>query len=197
MQKKKSNWDIGCLVLALILAAVVFWAQRMGLPSPTFNFSSGSQNFIDAPVVTGSHSIVGAPTISAQKVNDVLCANNSPACGTGASLYTYGAAAGIDPAWALAFFNHESSYGKAGVARYSKSIGNMRCMDGYPCVGGYAYFSSWEQGYQAYYSLLKSATYIGGGKTTIEAIVPTWAPPSDGNDDATYISSLIATKNAL
>jgi len=72
----------------------------------------------------------------------------------------------------------------------------MRCMTGYACINNYAYFSSWEQGYQAYYALLKSTVYVGSGLTTIETIIPKWAPPSDGNDDSAYIASVLQAKNS-
>ena len=60
--------------------------------------------------------IVGPPTVSASFINQVLAEHNSPAQGLGHVFYDLGVQYGIDPAFALAFFGHESSYGRVGVA---------------------------------------------------------------------------------
>jgi hypothetical protein len=194
---------IGCLDMIIVLAVcLLIWCllASMGIVKNSFSIPLpslpiGSAFAASLPTVAG-HTIVGAPSISANKIDSVLCSVHSPACGTGQTLYDDGVQNDIDPAYALAFFLHESSYGTAGVARYTHSLGNMRCMTGYACSGGYASFTSWEQGYHAFYSLLESATYIGGGRVTIEQIVPVWAPPSDHNDDTAYINALIIAKNS-
>ncbi|MEY3990655.1 MAG: hypothetical protein RI985_1736, partial [Chloroflexota bacterium] len=59
----------------------------------------------------GESSILGAPTITAEQIDAILRANNSPAAGTGAIWVEAGLQYGIDPAYGLAFFMHESSYG--------------------------------------------------------------------------------------
>jgi hypothetical protein len=146
------------------------------------------------------YNVVGAPSISASKIDSVLCAAHSPACGQGGQLYTLGERYNIDPAFALAFFNHESGYGLQGVARYSLSLGNLRCITSARCVGGYAYFDSWEQGFDAWYELISNG-YVKGGINqvlgrnacpceTVEQIIPVYAPPADDNDDSAYISSV-------
>src|SRR5436309_10532110 len=65
------------------------------------------------------YSVLGAPTVSAAFINSVLAAAHSPAAGKGQALYDDGIKYGIDPVFALAFFQHESSFGTTGVARYS------------------------------------------------------------------------------
>jgi hypothetical protein len=140
----------------------------------------------------GEHSVQGAPTITAAKIDQVLCNAGSPACGKGQVIYDDGVAAGINPAYALAFFQHESTFGTAGVARSTHSIGNLRCIKSVPCVGGYAYFRTWEQGIQAWYDLINSSIYIGSGHTTVESIIPIYAPASDHNDEQAYIQSVVS-----
>src|SRR5205809_6309779 len=65
---------------------------------------------------SGGDSVVGSSSVSSQYIENVLTTNGSPAAGTGYALYSYGVQYNIDPAFALAFFLHESSYGKHGVA---------------------------------------------------------------------------------
>ncbi len=150
-----------------------------------------------APLVTvlTSSVLTVQPTITAQYIDSQLCSHQSPACGTGQSLYDLGKQYGIDPAFALAFFWHESNYGLQGVARYSKSIGNLRCIPSAQCVGGYAYFPSWEAGYAAWYKLITSKTYTGGGRVTVAQIIPTYAPASDHNDPTSYINAVQSSVN--
>src|SRR5579859_6395386 len=71
--------------------------------------------------VESSYSVVGPPTVSAAFINRVLAAYHSPAAGKGQALYDLGVKYGIDPAFALAFFMHESSFGTSGEAAKSLS----------------------------------------------------------------------------
>lgn len=148
--------------------------------------------------VNGEHSITGAPSISVAFINQVLCRSGSPVCGEGQTLYNIGVSYHIDPVWPLAIFQHESDFGTTGEARGSKSIGNLRCLDrahygdlGTWCQDGYAWFPSWQAGIEACYRLLAGPLYVRGGLTTIERIIPRWAPSSDGNDPAAYVASVL------
>jgi hypothetical protein len=142
-------------------------------------------------VYPGQHSIQGAPTISAAKIDSILCSAGSPACGSGQEIYTLGVTYNINPAYALAFFQHESSFGLAGAARYTHSLGNLRCIPNYPCPNGYASFPTWSEGFQAWYALIDSDVYVRSGHTSIETIIPVYAPPSDNNDVNAYINSVV------
>jgi hypothetical protein len=143
--------------------------------------------------------VEGKPTISADFINKILAAYHSRAVGTGQALYDDGVQYGIDPVYALAFFQHESTFGTTGVARATLSLGNIRCTPGYQCIEGYRAYSSYEQGYLDWYKLIKNG-YITGQVSsqcpciTIEQIVPVYAPASDHNNVAGYIS---AVENAV
>jgi len=149
--------------------------------------------------VTGSGSygpgiaITGSPSISAAQVDAILCKNSSPACGTGYTLYSYGTQYGIDPAFALAVFSHESGFGKSGVASQTKSLGNIRCSDGYACIGGFRAYSSWESSYSDFYKLIAGPAYVGSGLTTPEAILAKYAPTADSNDPVAYAADVEAS----
>ena len=54
------------------------------------------------------------------------------------------------------------------------SLGNLRCYEGATCIdqdrGGYAAFATWEEGFLAWYKLIKNS-YVGQrGLTTIEHV---------------------------
>ena len=65
---------------------------------------------------------------------------------------------------------------------------------GVTCVdqdrGGYASYSSWEAGFQAWYELIRNYYIAQRGLTTVDTIIPTYAPTADHNDEAAYIASL-------
>lgn len=140
-------------------------------------------------------SVMCAPTISADFIDRVLAAYHSPVSGHGQYIYDGGVRYGIDPAYALAFFMHESTFGTAGEARASLSIGNLRCIPTAICRDGYAWFPSWDDGIDAWYRLIKDG-YVGGavsGKcpcVTIEQIIPVYAPSADHNDEGAYIQAI-------
>jgi len=174
------NWKVililvgtGILILALLFAST----------------DVSPQTEKPLPVDLSSHSLVGGPSISASFINTVLSNNGSPAAGTGQDMYTLGVEYGIDPVYALAFFKEESSFGTTGVAQVTHSIGNSRCSAGYSCYLGYRAYGSWQEGYQDWYQLIKNL-YIGQwGKSTVEEIIPTYAPPSE-NDTQSYIDNI-------
>lgn len=141
-------------------------------------------------VVNGPYSVLGKPTISADFINRVLASYNSPAAGKGQTLYDMGVKYDIDPAFALAFFMHESSFGTQGEARLSFSLGNLRCIPNYKCQDGYAWFSSWEDGFQAWYELIRNLYVSQWGLTTVSQIIPKYAPTADNNNEAAYIAAL-------
>src|SRR5215469_13869105 len=82
-----------------------------------------------------AYTVVGKPSIKADFINRVLDYYRSPA--KGKALYDYGVKYGIDPVYALAFFMHESSFGTTGVAKVTRSLGNIRVSEGYKNYDGY------------------------------------------------------------
>jgi hypothetical protein len=148
------------------------------------------------PPPSGGSSVIGGPSLSAQFVNQVLAAAGSPASGLGQDFYNDSIKYQIDDAWALAFYRHESSYGLAGEAVNSLSIGNLRCVSqGYQdlgpwCADGYAHWPSWQAGIEAWYRLIRNVYINSWHCSTVESIIPHYAPNSDNNDESAYISSV-------
>ncbi len=138
---------------------------------------------------TGGTSVVGSPTLSAAKIDQILSNAGSPAVGTGQTFYNDSLTYGIDDAYALAWFHHESSYGTSGAATQTLSIGNINCSDGYSCIGRFRAYSSWSAGIDDWYQLIKNV-YVGQGLSTVESIIPHYAPASDNNDCSAYISAV-------
>lgn len=145
--------------------------------------------------VTGSseqYDVVRQPTITADFMNQVLAHYNSPAQGKGQSLYNYGVQYGIDPVFALAFFRHESSFGKTGRATTNYSLGNSRCSattEYYVCNNGFRKYSNWEAGFEDWYRLIRDKYVQLRQIQTIDQILQVYAPPSE-NDTAGYIRAV-------
>src|SRR5260370_6148478 len=148
---------LGLFTIFLLGLAVVFGSgavKNVGIPSGANLLQSG-------PPATGS-SIVGGPSISAQKVDTILSNAGSPAAGTGQTFYSMSVKYQIDNIDALAFFKHESSFGTTGEAVRSLSIGNLICVSqGYEdlhpwCPDGYTHFPSWQAGIEAWYRLIRN-----------------------------------------
>jgi hypothetical protein len=139
---------------------------------------------------SGAYSVVGQPSLSADFINQVLDHYHSPATGKGQSLYNYGVKYGIDPVYALAFFMHESSFGKTGVARVTRSLGNIRVSEGYQQYDGYRKYRTWEDGFEDWYKLISDQYVRQWNLITVDEIIPVYAPSSDNNDVAAYIQAV-------
>ena len=142
--------------------------------------------------------VVSAPCISAERIDEILAANDSPAAGTGKAFYDYGLKYGIDPTVALAFFREESTFGKFGAANRTKSIGNIRYYDTADpndaayCPtqrndNGFCSYDSWEQGIEHFYKYINGPLYVAAGNNTLEEIVPIYISAS-----STETSSIIS-----
>jgi hypothetical protein len=138
----------------------------------------------------GPYGVLGKPSITVEFINQVLKTYHSPAAGKGQALYDLGIQFGIDPAFALAFFMHESSFGTQGEATKSLSLGNLRCIPNFRCEDNFAQFNTWEDGFKAWYELIRNLYIAQWGLTTVDQIIPRYAPQADHNDEASYIASL-------
>ncbi len=133
------------------------------------------------------YSVTARPSITAARINNILCQAHSPACGTGTALYRLGVKYGIDPIFALAFFDKESTFGKYGMATTTRSLGNIRCTsDCSLCKHGFRAYHSWEAGYADWYRLIRTLYVNKWHLRTIQQIVQKYAPPSE-NDTKRYI----------
>jgi len=179
----------GLLALAVLLGlslASLFAPSR----TPAFGGSPLSSHAMTVIVFPASSSVIGGPSLSAAFIDRVLATYGSPAVGLGRALVADSQRFHIDDVYALAFFLHESSFGTAGVARVTRSLGNIIC-SGYPtCFQGFRSYSSWQVGAWDWFRLLASE-YLPRGLSTVQAIVPVYAPASDGNNPDSYIAAVL------
>ena len=130
------------------------------------------------------------PSIDATTIRAVLQGYNSPAVGASEAIYQLGLEYGIDPAFCLAFFINESTAGTAGVARTTLSVGNIRTTPGYQNFQGYRKYDSWEQGIEDWYRLIRDLYIAEWHLSTVDQIIPVYAPASDGNSPDHYIATV-------
>ena len=178
-----SNAQVFSIQVGGTLGAVNTWQKSNGPLPPKKKISPQA----------GPYSVTGKPSLTVDFMNRVLAYNHSPAAGKAQALYDDGLKYGLDPAYALAFFMHESSFGTAGVATVTLSLSNMRCVPEYACDnegGGYAKFDSWEQGFEAWFKLIRNLYIAQWGLVTVDQIIPVYAPSSDHNNVAGYIAAL-------
>ena len=83
-----------------------------------------------------------------------------------------------------------------GIGAVNHSLGNIRCSVGYSCQDGFRSYASWQASYQDWYDLILNG-YVKGSVsaacpcTTVEQIIPVYAPSHDGNDVQGYIAALL------
>ncbi|HLZ62602.1 MAG TPA: glucosaminidase domain-containing protein [Ktedonosporobacter sp.] len=182
---------IGLLILGAISSTHDAVAQTATAPQVHTNITHQT-NLRDGSTST----VLSKPRLSPAFINQVLASYGSPTQGKGQLLYDLGQKYQISSDLALAFYGHESTFGTAGEARFSKSLGNMRCLgSGYEdlatwCQDGFAWFDSWDHGFEAFYRLLRTL-YVNGWKVeTLAQLIQHYAPSSDGNDEKGYVREL-------
>lgn len=203
-------WMISLVCAVLFLAVLLSAAINLRPHGPELLSFSGSGTYSvqvggnlantwerDHPLASnpipgqiGPYSVIGSPSISVDFINQVLAAYHSPATGKGQALYNLGVQYGIDPVFALAFFMHESSFGTKGEAANSLSLGNLRCIPHFRCQDNFAWFGTWEDGFKAWYELIRNLYVAQWDLTTVDQIIPKYAPEADHNDEAGYIAAL-------
>ena len=134
--------------------------------------------------------VQGPPSVDVALIRRVLLSYNSPAADEAQAFYELGVARGIDPAFCLAFFIVESSAGTQGVARTTYSVGNIRALAGQPSLEGYRQYTGWREGIADWYRLIDEVYIRDRGETTLDAIIPVYAPSFDSNDPDAYIRTV-------
>ena len=150
----------------------------------------------------GELCVVGVlPRISRERFAAVLAAAGSPAASEADACWAAVAREGVDPLFALAVFQHESRFGTVGIVpkydlRNPGATRTSRTGEGdavsVPGRGQFWRYPTWEAGFRDLARRLvdPNVVYRRQGAETVEAIVPLWAPASDGNDPAAYIAAV-------
>ena len=182
MMKEASSFFVIAMLLLALCCGYIY--SQGGSP---FTLAGGLH--ISQPPAAGP-SVVGGPSLSAQRIDSILSSAGSPAAGSGQTFYSDSQQYDINDSVALAFFHHESSYGTAGAATQTHNVGNIVCTSGYSCIGRFRSYSSWSAGIDDWYRLISGPAYAGGGLTTLDQIIPKYAPASDGNSESAYIAAV-------
>jgi hypothetical protein len=140
--------------------------------------------------------ILATPRIHQATFAKILRDAKSPAAVDAPKLWAAIVSHGVDPALALAVFQHESSYGKAGAAVSRRNWGNLRTSPHFPRDKGFVTYPTWVDGAGDAARLL--ARY---GRNEIRPKVNTrtartfpfvWAPSADGNKPDRYGTAVVA-----
>lgn len=200
-----SHWAImGVIALASLLVLLTLgssgdnpiasrWGGLLNLPAES---AANRVQLFGTAHPAGDYRLRGAPSLTAQQIDAILASYGSPAAGTGAAWYNLGLKYGIDPAFAVAFFIHESAAGtaqgwaglKPGGAS-THNVGNIICAGYATCYGRFRDYPSWDQGIEDWYRLIDVEYIQGRGTTTVQDIIPIYAPSFE-NDVQAYINSV-------
>lgn len=170
-----SRWLIILVLIGLLLVGWLVW-PLLSRGTPT-------------SVVSPTPQTVCTPAF----IERILKQADSPAQGQGVgeAMYRRGAQYRIDPCLSLAFFHHESSYGQKGIAYTTHSIGNIRCVPGWPrCINGFKFYLTWVASVDDWFKLIDA--YRADGLDTLPKIIHRYAPSSDGNNEAAYVQAVQA-----
>ena len=129
----------------------------------------------------------------------MLTGAGSPAAPEADALWAACVQREVDPAIALAFFRHESTYGTAGVAKQSRNWGNLRRgkrgVIRSTAGGSFAFYPTWTAGLMDWCDLLRGPIYEGDGLVTVAQVLPRYAPSSDGNAPTRYAQAVADAVN--
>jgi hypothetical protein len=186
------RWSLTALLMFMVVVLMLLSLHVVTISrAASAPFVSVVMSVPVAPAASSPSSVVGRPSLSAPFINRVLVAYHSPAVGLGQAMVADSLRFGIDDVFALAFFFHESVFGRFGVAAFTHSMGNIVCTAGYPsCDGRFRSYPSWQVGCLDWFRLIVSV-YVPRGLTTVERIVPVYAPASENNVSA-YIAAVLA-----
>jgi len=177
---------LGVTLFACLFSMLIF---RQTVTPPQIDLTVPPQkNYI--PGFSAPYKVMGKPTVTVDFINSVLAEYESPTSGKGQSLYDYGIKYGVNPAYALAFFLQESTFGKQGVAAVTRSLGNIRATAGHQEYHGYRVYKTWEEGFEDWYRLIAHTYVAKWGLKTVDQIIPVYAPSSDNNNVTLYISTV-------
>jgi len=139
-----------------------------------------------------------APTITLAAFKSVLTAAKSPAASEAAGIYNAFVAQGINPAIGLAIFQHESNYGKAGIAVGRNNLAGSRyyaseAAYGAKDVGGWGSFPSYTADAKYVAALLAGPLYAGSKSfNTAQTFPYRYAPAADNNKPDAYGNAIVA-----
>lgn len=157
--------------------------QEQGNPFGQSDNRFGQNDGRDRSRQTDQLNLWGAPTISAAGIDKVLRENHSPAAGMGSYIYDAATSRGINPAFALAMYGQESTFGTRGAAVRNNSFGNIRPGSGH----GFKRYGDIREGIDDWMNLMTKDRYNG---KPLHEVLRHYAPNSDGNNERRYAANV-------
>lgn len=148
-----------------------------------------------APDHTAAMMVAVSPTVDAAVVDAVLAREGSPLAGSGRFIVADGRRRGIDPAFLVAFVTYFDV--PAPLPPVAHNVGHMRAVAGQLSAGGYRAFPSWQAGIDAWYRLVSRWYVHQWHLSSLDSIVPVYAPGAGRRSVETELNSLRATVDAL
>lgn len=175
------------------VSALSRWAPFLG---PAAEEAASRTQLFATARPAGDYTLKGAPSLTPEQIDRILENYGSPATGTGEQWYNLGLQYGIDPAFAVAFFIHESSAGTASAwaglkpdGSSTHNVGNIICAGYATCYGRFRDYGSWAEGINDWYRLIDVEYIQGRGTQTVADIIPIYAPSFE-NDVQAYVNSV-------
>lgn len=195
----KQNNPAWILAGALIVFVPLIWMALQGGWSPKLIPATPAKaQSYQVTVADSSYNVRVAPTISRAKVEYILCSSphgNFNCTQLADTIYEDGVQYTIDPAFILAIFEEESNFGSTGMARDTKDVANIICIEpaswnagiAFTCEDGFTVTRTWEDSVALYCRLLDGNIYKG--KDTVKTIIEK-ATPSSNNPTNRYIDDV-------
>lgn len=185
--RRLRRWRLS-LFVAIMALAFVGTGLAEGLSPQVFSFSSQLLGFVPAPPTATpvptevpSDDIARSPTITIAEIDRVLESVNSPILPYSADVYVSGEQYGIDPVFALAFWMKESREASDGsVAEPDHNPGYTEGLSGDPRCGRWACWPTWPEGIAGWFHYMR-VFFVDRGITTVEDILPIYAPSTENN----------------
>ncbi len=148
-----------------------------------------------APPVAGD-SITGGPSISAKQIAAAVASRRPLEDGEAEYIFSLSRTTGVDAAFALAVWQHESGMGTTGAARDTRNMGNIEWSARCHCQRLAAHprwraYHSFREAEADWFALVSGPVYVGSGNDTVARVITKYAPPVE-NDTAAYIREVRA-----
>jgi len=181
------GWRMG-LFVAIVIVALLGTGLAEGLTPQFFGFGGQLFGLVPAPptvtpVPTEApfDDIARPPSITVAEIDRVLGSVNSPIWPYSGDVYAYGIQYGIDPVFALAFWMKESREASDGsVAAPDHNPGYTEGLTNDPKCGRWACWPTWPEGIAGWFRYMR-VFFVDRGISTVESILPIYAPSSENN----------------
>lgn len=130
----------------------------------------------------------GPPSISAALIDATLAREDSPLAGLGSYIEAQGRRWRVDPVFLLAFVCYFDA--PAPLANRLHNVGHIHAAGNAPSFDGYRAYATWRQGIDGWYRLIHDLYVSQWHLTTLDAILPVYAPGAGRHDVEAEINAM-------